>query len=380
MNIVRYRGIFLAFTIIAIYANPTWSKTFSDDFISLTIDQNTVTSSSILTCMSGSDPEDITMTVPPGEGNWAMVVSPNYPYTWAGTDATQSWAIVGGVMYTHAEKTNNDDGLAWISREPFNRSKYLSATSSFSMDTCLNWVAGCMAGLTLIVSEADYREIGMRSTGDYGMVKLSRLAPCDERDMLDASGNTVTMAANQLHNIRIDYLGPDGGGWRYWLDGTQLYLDAGGISNVEPPTFLGAPLGKRLHVGIFYTGTRDGTGNKYVEGRVDRVNVYALTKVVVSSATASNSYLGYPASQAVDNNVITSWSAGGFPSQWIELDIGSIQPIRKVRLLTSQNGRMEARRTRFMWERVQIQTLLQRPYREVPPTASGSMSISWSKA
>jgi hypothetical protein len=54
------------------------------------------------------------------------------------------------------------------------------------------------------------------------------------------------------------------------------------------------------------------------------------------SVTASNAYSGYPPSDAVDGNWFTYWSAGGFPPQWIEVDLGSVQRVDEINLGVTQ--------------------------------------------
>ena len=55
-------------------------------------------------------------------------------------------------------------------------------------------------------------------------------------------------------------------------------------------------------------------------------------KVTVSRADGE-----HPAANAVDGNPETFWSAGGFPPQQIEVDLGRPHDIKGVRLITSQN-------------------------------------------
>lgn len=54
------------------------------------------------------------------------------------------------------------------------------------------------------------------------------------------------------------------------------------------------------------------------------------------AATASGSYPGSPPSLAVDGNSGTQWSAGNFPVQWIQVDVGQNRYLTRVRLLVSQ--------------------------------------------
>jgi hypothetical protein len=54
------------------------------------------------------------------------------------------------------------------------------------------------------------------------------------------------------------------------------------------------------------------------------------------SVTASGEYPGNPASFAVDGNWWSYWSSGGFPPQWIEIDLGAVQSIGEVDLGITQ--------------------------------------------
>jgi hypothetical protein len=58
----------------------------------------------------------------------------------------------------------------------------------------------------------------------------------------------------------------------------------------------------------------------------------ALGKAV----TASNEYPGNPASLAVDGSWWTYWNSGNFPPQWIEVDLGSVQPVGEIDLGITQ--------------------------------------------
>jgi F5/8 type C domain len=52
--------------------------------------------------------------------------------------------------------------------------------------------------------------------------------------------------------------------------------------------------------------------------------------------TASNEYPGNPASLAVDGNWWSYWNSGNFPPQWIEVDLGSAQPVGEIDLGITQ--------------------------------------------
>lgn len=68
---------------------------------------------------------------------------------------------------------------------------------------------------------------------------------------------------------------------------------------------------------------------KHAEGT--RTNI-ARGKLV----TASNEYSGNPASLAVDGDWWSYWSSGDFPSQWIEVDLGSVQRVSEIDLGITQ--------------------------------------------
>lgn len=53
--------------------------------------------------------------------------------------------------------------------------------------------------------------------------------------------------------------------------------------------------------------------------------------------TASGEYRADRASRAVDGDLTTAWNSGGFPLQWIEIDLGSPATIRSLRLRVGQS-------------------------------------------
>lgn len=65
----------------------------------------------------------------------------------------------------------------------------------------------------------------------------------------------------------------------------------------------------------------------------------ALADVLVTAvgAVASNTYSGYPASNAIDGDPNTFWSAGAVAPQWIQVDLGQVYTITRVRMLTAQS-------------------------------------------
>ncbi|HJQ74069.1 MAG TPA: discoidin domain-containing protein [Gaiellaceae bacterium] len=52
--------------------------------------------------------------------------------------------------------------------------------------------------------------------------------------------------------------------------------------------------------------------------------------------TASSTYPGNPAKLAVDGDWLTYWSSGGFPAQWIEVDLGSVETVDEIELGVTQ--------------------------------------------
>jgi hypothetical protein len=324
------------------------SAGFREDFNAMTVN-NRVTHSSSLECArnpEGDDPENITMTVP-GTDTWGFLASSVYPLMWQGTGATQSWVVNGGVLYTHAERGPSDDGHAFLSRRTFDRSRYLTATIRMSPDYCQNSLAGCFAGFTLIASEADYREIAFLSTGTVNalgqqLYRVGRWAPCDMRFFYDANGQPIVVPGGTFYALRLDYLGPEGGGWRYFFNGAEvkMMVDANSaLKYGEAGTSWKAALSGDPHVGMYWVAPVDPVDpavGRYFEGRMDDVVVHQLDTVTPFSVYAKSSYTGTSPSSATDGNPTTQWNAGAGAPSWIEFDLGSTIELKKLRLLTSQ--------------------------------------------
>ena len=215
--------------------------------------------------------------VPPGTlDKWGFFASPYYQnyQSWQGFGPTQTWAV--GYSYghstlaVHAGTTPYDGGFALFSGATFDRSKYITATANLRM-YCLNNADGCFAGLTLLASENDYREIGLISLGGQANVRTVRLAPCEGENLVNASGQTLTFGANTWVTLRIDYLGPEGGGWKYQVNGQPAMLQAGNTF-VEGPTYYNSALAANPRLGIYFTAP----SGLYSEGGIDDVNVYVL--------------------------------------------------------------------------------------------------------
>ncbi len=62
-----------------------------------------------------------------------------------------------------------------------------------------------------------------------------------------------------------------------------------------------------------------------------------MSKLPVTTATASSAYGANAPTQAIDGNEATAWIASGGPTQWIELDLGAATSVRKLRLKVNQS-------------------------------------------
>jgi hypothetical protein len=94
-------------------------------------------------------------------------------------------------------------------------------------------------------------------------------------------------------------------------------------------------------------------GNKTTSCIQSEIRVFKKIDMTNASASASRSYLPTPPGEipetpdkAIDgiidtpetqaNGTRTKWSAGAFPTQWIEIDLGEIKNVAKIRLQVSQ--------------------------------------------
>jgi F5/8 type C domain len=62
-----------------------------------------------------------------------------------------------------------------------------------------------------------------------------------------------------------------------------------------------------------------------------------MASLPLVTATASQTYASFTASNVTDGNPATSWIADGFSPQWVLLDIAAAKDLTKVRLLVQQN-------------------------------------------
>ena len=86
------------------------------------------------------------------------------------------------------------------------------------------------------------------------------------------------------------------------------------------------------------TGFADNQGATIVvPSFVQPISYVVARRLNISSAYASASYPGFPASYAVDRNYLSnSWNAGNAGAAWIELDLGAVKSIDSLRLTPSQ--------------------------------------------
>lgn len=328
---------------LASLATLAQAGSFTENFSTLTITKR-FDASGALAC-SAYMPANTVSFVPAGwstPDTWNFFATSSYPVAWSGTNATQAWAVSGNQMYFHARHTANDDGHAILTGQTFDRGSYILAKGTMRA-YCEAGQAGCMAGITLIVGESSYRALYMRTNG-MGSAQVLRLAPCNEQQ------TSTFVPINTDHQFALEYRGPEGGGWSYYLDGNRIdamygvngapnYV-AGGVempggSNTDA-TLTGDP---RLG---FYTVGAAVPNNPptlpptyyYAEGAIQSVSVVTLAKAVPVAVTVSSN--SGSAGSATDGNNGTAWVSATGGAGWIQLDLGSSKAVRKLRLLTEQ--------------------------------------------
>jgi F5/8 type C domain len=87
------------------------------------------------------------------------------------------------------------------------------------------------------------------------------------------------------------------------------------------------------HVSLFAISTI-----AIIANTVASTTSFAQQQFQASATTASNSYVGYPAENAIDNNLTTFWSAGESSANqpWIEIDLGSNKTVTLLQLVVAQ--------------------------------------------
>lgn len=128
------------FAIIFI-AGDTSAQVLVEDFSSLSLTENIVAQGAPLICATGVPANNLTFAPNAWSNKWAFHSSGAYPISWSGFNATQSWAVAGNQMYFHAVKGPLDDGHAIISRDTFDRGRYIIASADIRA-YCSNGSAG----------------------------------------------------------------------------------------------------------------------------------------------------------------------------------------------------------------------------------------------
>jgi Ca2+-binding RTX toxin-like protein len=108
----------------------------------------------------------------------------------------------------------------------------------------------------------------------------------------------------------------------------------GGIGN----DFLGGGAGDDSldgRDGIDQLDGNDGT-DRCINGEVTFSCELPENLALGKAATASGELPGFEASLAVDGNPWSYWSSGGFPPQWIEIDLGSVQTVGEIDIHVTQ--------------------------------------------
>lgn len=309
---------------------------FSEDFSSMTITENIIGSGSPLTCSGGVPTNTVTFSPSSISNKWGFHSSGStYPISWSGTTSTQAWAISGNQMYFHGAVGTYDQGHAILSRDTFDRSKYIIASADIRA-YCSNSSSGCYAGIALINQESNYRGLYL-TTAPSSTVNIGRLGPCNEQ----STGQSY--AANTWQKLTVEYRGPEGGTWSYYINGQRVNgttaVNPAGLANFVVSGIESSATGNTdlalasdPRIGLY---TNSNVSGGYIEGAIANVSATTLTKVTPFGVSASSNSAA--AGNAVDNSLGTSWIANSGGSQWIEIDLGSSITVRKVRLLTEQS-------------------------------------------
>jgi F5/8 type C domain len=203
-----------------------------------------------------------------------------------------------------------------------------------------------------------------------GFASASAPTPVGERINVYL-GSPTTFPAGQPFNIRHGWgIGPAEAAaagiysFRLDVDGTARPADDVARSTGSPPTTeYELPILNRTWIFNFpagMTGTHRFTGHWIAPCKtaVEEMGypgpclspaepVEALTRSLTvdfmrenlalgRSVTASNEYTGSPASQAVDGDWWAIWNSGDCAPQWIEVDLGAVQPVGEIDLGVAQ--------------------------------------------
>lgn len=225
-------------------APPPLASSFYEDWAPRTPETGVfgvVASPPLQSTPDNSDPEQ-TFDFNTITGRWGTLMGLDRPgvYDVTGLGPNQHWAVQNNKLYFHANRVPHTDGFALISKQKFDRTKYLILKAPVAMAA---GPVGSFVGLCLIAGEGDYREIALRRYASGDKVVLT--APNFEEVLVDSPGGEVELA---LHYV-------PGAGWGYFLNGVWL--------KTEPMAHLNAPLTKDPQIGLYMATTEVGT---FVEG------------------------------------------------------------------------------------------------------------------
>jgi hypothetical protein len=130
----------------------------------------------------------------------------------------------------------------------------------------------------------------------------------------------VPDAERILRSVQADSCAYGVLGWLHWSWNTTEF------GTGEFPLWEGSALGALIDLGLGPRLRPDPCAAVPSAGNI------ALGKPVTASAEAP----GSPATRAVDGLMANGWSSGGYPTQWIEIDLGAPASIARIRLFVNQ--------------------------------------------
>jgi len=140
-----------------------------------------------------------------------------------------------------------------------------------------------------------------------------------------------------IYSIQARVASTAAGQMRVRLDGTVLGVvsipNTGGWQNWQTVTLTNVPIAGGSGAGALRLEMLTGGFNlNWIE--LDRVQICGTNNVALKqSASASSVESGsYPAASAFDGDPTTRWSSAFSDPQWIQVDLGSVQNVARVRL------------------------------------------------
>ena len=141
-----------------------------------------------------------------------------------------------------------------------------------------------------------------------------------------------------IYSISLRLAAPSSGGQlRVRLNGTVLDTinipNTGGYQTWQTVTLPNVPIqGAIGSQALRLEVLNNGFNINWIE--FDRVQVCSTNNIAVNQpSSASSLQSGYPASAAFDGDITTRWSSASSDPQWIQVDLGSVQNIARVRLI-----------------------------------------------